>query len=486
MQETTTIKLQGVVFSNAFFNKDKIETLAHRKNIILDLDSKSMQITGTWHAIVEFRKRLHEEIFNVCKSFSAPVEINENGSSQGVVSPAKGRIDVPFLSADVLSLMQKCGVYQNSCLKYDTEGGCVIINCPGDDEAASTIAEEFQTQYRELMMSKKLKECNFPIQSTNSDHQIDKLVSQFNSDFNQSFFKYNKETKVIKCVSMSARQLNHIKAKVTELLQPLPAPAVNHTSSFIGDESTSMSITFAGGKKLTLKQANIVEEAVDAIVNASNENLQHIGGVALAINKASKGMVQSLSNAIIHQRKNIPTGTAVHTGAGGALKCKYVIHTVGPEQSIHGHQTEHLLWSACNSTLQLAEKLGVTSLAIPPISSGLFGVPKDIVAKTIIQTVCNYHVHTEGILQDVRIVIIDKETYLAFMPTFTSQKVILDSNKVVPQLQSSILPHTLQQSYSFSGKSKEIHRKLLHLCTYACMYVCNIFTPHIKGSNCGT
>ena len=51
---------------------------------------------------------------------------------------------------------------------------------------------------------------------------------------------------------------------------------------------------------------------------------------------------------------------------------------------------------ACMNTLQLAEKIGVTSLAISPISSGIFGVPKDVVAKTIISVVCQYPCHPGG------------------------------------------------------------------------------------------
>ena len=66
---------------------------------------------------------------------------------------------------------------------------------------------------------------------------------------------------------------------------------------------------------------------------------------------------------------------------------------------------------ACINTLQLAETLKANSLAIPPISTGIFKVPKDLAAKTIIQAVCKYPGNNEGFLQDICIVIIDKETY---------------------------------------------------------------------------
>jgi len=73
---------------------------------------------------------------------------------------------------------------------------------------------------------------------------------------------------------------------------------------------------------------------------------------------------------------------------------------------------------ACMNTLQLAEKLGVTSLAIPPISSGIFGVPKDVVAKTIISAVCQYPCHPGRLLTDVRIVIVDDSTFKTFKQFF--------------------------------------------------------------------
>ena len=463
MHEKTTIKLEGAVFSNVSFNKAKMQVFARRFNVELDINSKPIQITGTWHAISEFRKVLRTEISELCSNSTSKagfsvVEISENDITRSAENSTKGKLYVSSLSPDVLFLMQKCGVYQNDHLTYDPKGGCVIIECPGDDETASTIAEEFQTEYRQLMMSQKLKEYTFPVLNISSNQQIEKLVSQFNANFNQSVFTYNEETKVIKCVSMTAHQLNNIKTKVTELLQQSEPAVVNPTSkvtnSSEADTQTSMSITFTGGRKVTLKHANIVEEAVDAIVNAANDKLQHIGGVALAINKESQGVVQVLSNDIIQKHNFIATGTAVHTAAGGALKCKYIIHTVGPEQRVHRNHTEHLLQTACISTLQLAEKLYVSSIAIPPISSGAFGVPKDVVAKIIIQAVCTYHVHTEGILQDIRIVIIDKETYLAFKPFFTNAKVMFDGNT---HPQSSALPHTLQQSHSFPGKGKEAY-----------------------------
>ena len=342
----------------------------------------------------------------------------------------------------VLALMEKSGNYKHDNLTYDPEGGRVIIQCPGDEETASTIAEAFQAQYSQILMGGMLKEYSFPILNIDNRQKIDELVKQFNTDYPQSVFKFDQESEVIKCLSMNARQMARIKAKVKDLLEK---PDVPTASASVADTHTSMSMTLPGGRRVTLKQANIVEEAVDVIVNAANDKLNHAAGVAAAINKASHNMVQLHSTHLLQQHGGpLATGQAVHTAAGGALKCKHIIHTIGPEAYKHGNQCQHLLWMACMNTLQLAEKLKAISLAIPPISTGIFQVPKDLVAKTLIQTVCSYPGYTEGVLRDISIVITDKETYEAFKPSFIDVRTKWNAGAAMTQP-----PIPLQHSHSW-------------------------------------
>ena len=339
--------------------------------------------------------------------------------------------------------MKKSGIYKHDHLTYDPEGGCVIIQCPGDEETASTIAEAFQAQYSQVLMGGMLKEYSFPVLTIDNRQKIDELVKQFNTDYPQSVFKFDQESKVIKCLSMNARQMARIKAKVKDLLEKPDAPPA---SASVADTHTSMSMTLPGGRRVTLKQANIVEETVDVIVNAANDKLDHIGGVAAAINKASHNMVQLYLTRLLQQHGGpLATGQAVYTAAGGALKCKHIIHTIGPEAYKHGNQCHHLLWTACMNTLQLAEQLKAISLAMPPISTGIyFQVPKDLVAKTLIQTVCSYPGYTEGVLRDIRIVIIDKETYEAFKPSFIDMRANWNAGVATTQP-----PIPLQHSHSW-------------------------------------
>ena len=77
-----------------------------------------------------------------------------------------------------------------------------------------------------------------------------------------------------------------------------------------------------------------------------------------------------------------------------------------------------LLEKTVQSVLLTAEKRKVTSLAVPAISSGIFGMDKDVVAEVVISVITNYMTQqvspTDEKLGDIRIVILDKETYYPF------------------------------------------------------------------------
>ena len=446
MQETIAIQMQGPIFNDPSFDKSKLRVFARRLQVTVDINNEILHVAGTWVAIAKFRQILHKEISNFLKSSKTTFQENERQKSAfgSTGSANNGVIHLGSLSNDVLALMQKCGIYKHDHMIYDTERGCVVIECPGDENTASKIAEEFPTEYRQIMMGGKLKEYSFSIIGNNNQQSVDELVKQFNNDYAHSVFKFDQESKVIKCLSMSAHQMTHIKTKAKNLLEKFDAVPTT-ASDAPTDIPTSMSITIPGGRRITLKHANIVMEEVDVIVNAANERLDHVGGVAAAINKASQNVVQALSTNLMQQHgRPLETSQAVFTAAGGTLKCKYIIHTVGPEGYKHGDQCQHLLWMACMNTLQLAEKLKAVSLAIPPISTGIYQVAKDLVARTITQAVGHYPHHDEGLLQDIRIVIIDKDTYDAFKPAFVEMKANCNAGILATQPTNS-----LQQSLSW-------------------------------------
>jgi len=143
-----------------------------------------------------------------------------------------------------------------------------------------------------------------------------------------------------------------------------------------------------GHTTVKLVEGDITELETDAIVNAANEHLAHGGGVAGAISRKGGPVIQRESNAWVQRHGIVPTGSAAIT-SGGRLKAQYVIHAVGPIYDGTTHSAE-LLAAAVRSALQTADKNSLKSVALPAISTGIFGYPMSEAAEIIIRTVVEY------------------------------------------------------------------------------------------------
>lgn len=119
--------------------------------------------------------------------------------------------------------------------------------------------------------------------------------------------------------------------------------------------------------KITVLEGDITEAAVDAIVNAANSSLLGGGGVDGAIHKAAGPELLEACREVRQTSypRGLPAGQAVATTAG-ALKAKWVIHTVGPNRH-QGEADPEVLESCFESSLNAAEDLGATSVAVPAI-----------------------------------------------------------------------------------------------------------------------
>lgn len=146
------------------------------------------------------------------------------------------------------------------------------------------------------------------------------------------------------------------------------------------------------GVTISLRYGDITGEVVDAIVNPANAFLSHAAGLAKSIVQKGGNEIQRESDKLIKERgfQILHVGDAVYTTAG-SLPCKFVIHAVGPEWNRQSDKKSmKLLQKACVESLKLASQLGLSSVAVPAVSSGIFRAPIDACAFAMLNAVEQY------------------------------------------------------------------------------------------------
>ncbi|MCG2675731.1 macro domain-containing protein [bacterium] len=168
-----------------------------------------------------------------------------------------------------------------------------------------------------------------------------------------------------------------------------------------------------GKTTIELYQGDIAELDTEAIVNAANSSLIMGGGVAGAIRRKGGPSIQKECNRI----GGTSVGEAVVTGAGN-LKAKYIIHTVGPRYE-EGNEDEKLKNATLNA-LKRAQEKKIRSIALPAISTGIFGFPLDRAAKIMVKAVKEF-LTIPSSLKLIVFALFDKEAYDTFAKELKKQ-----------------------------------------------------------------
>ncbi|MGV3509113.1 MAG: O-acetyl-ADP-ribose deacetylase [Sphingobacteriaceae bacterium] len=161
--------------------------------------------------------------------------------------------------------------------------------------------------------------------------------------------------------------------------------------------------------KISVLQGDITTIGIDAIVNAANSTLLGGGGVDGAIHRAGGPKILEECKEIVAREGNCKTGDAVITN-GGNLPAKYVIHTVGPVWQGGNKEEAEKLSNCYRNSLELAVKHGVSSVAFPNISTGVFGFPKEEAAKIAVETVNSFLAEDQHI-EKVLFICFDDENF---------------------------------------------------------------------------
>jgi O-acetyl-ADP-ribose deacetylase (regulator of RNase III) len=170
---------------------------------------------------------------------------------------------------------------------------------------------------------------------------------------------------------------------------------------------------YPSGQRIELVYGDITAETTDAIVNAANRYLEHGAGVAGAIVLKGGSQIQQESSQWVDEHGLVTHAEPAYTHAG-ELPCRFVIHAVGPNWG-EGQEDEKLA-QAVRGSLQVADRLTLKSIALPAISTGIFGFPIDRAAHVFLVSIQEYLATypTSG-LKLIRLVLYDQNSLQAFV-----------------------------------------------------------------------
>ncbi|NWS05484.1 PAR14 polymerase, partial [Motacilla alba] len=213
----------------------------------------------------------------------------------------------------------------------------------------------------------------------------------------------------------------HIKEvfKCLVLLEEQPEEQLKELKQHSNSGKPCMEVTL-GETVIALYKADLCTHPVDVVVNASNEELNHIGGLADALSRAAGPALQEECDELVRKQGNLQPGDAVMTRAG-KLPCKNVIHAVGPRWN--AKESQKCMWllrKTVKKCLQLAEAHKHRSIALPAISGGIFGFPMELCTYSIVSSIKETLEESRGniSLKEVHLVGFAQDNIQAFSKAF--------------------------------------------------------------------
>ena len=152
---------------------------------------------------------------------------------------------------------------------------------------------------------------------------------------------------------------------------------------------------------LIAERGDITKQQVDAIVNAANNRMRGGGGVDGAIHRAGGPAI--LADCVECFPNGLATGDAGWTTAGD-MPARWVIHTVGPNYNA-GQRDRAFLDSCYRRALNVADGLGVQTIAFPLISAGIYVWPLDDAIDAAVSTIEN----SDTRVCEARIVVLNED-----------------------------------------------------------------------------
>ena len=160
------------------------------------------------------------------------------------------------------------------------------------------------------------------------------------------------------------------------------------------------------GAVVRVVQGDITDLEVEAFVYDARPDLVLGSGYGGAIAQRGGPAIQ----AELKTKGPLEVGQATVSGAGN-LKAKHIIHAVGPK--FQEPDEERKLRQATLEALRRAEEAGITQVALPPMGTGLYGVPLDVCSRVMVEAV-KEHLSSAPKIKEVVFVAVDAREYQPF------------------------------------------------------------------------
>jgi O-acetyl-ADP-ribose deacetylase (regulator of RNase III) len=161
-----------------------------------------------------------------------------------------------------------------------------------------------------------------------------------------------------------------------------------------------------GQSTLRLAKADITDLDIEAFVFYAQPDLKLGSGFGNAITVRGGPEIQKE----LDEFEPLGTGEAVVTGAG-KLKAKYIIHAVGPR--FREEDTEGKLRTTVRRALELVEEKQIERVAFPPMGTGFYGIPLEVCARVMWDTI-KEHIEEHDAIKEVVICVTDTREYEPF------------------------------------------------------------------------
>jgi O-acetyl-ADP-ribose deacetylase len=164
--------------------------------------------------------------------------------------------------------------------------------------------------------------------------------------------------------------------------------------------------------EIVLVRGSVLEQEVEAVVNAANTGMRGGGGLDGAVHRLAGP--ELLKELRAKAPSGAPTGAVVVTG-GGVSPFRHILHTPGPVWK-GGAKGEADALAACyRNALDAAHELGLASVGLPSISTGVYGYPLDRAAPLAVTTVREWvSAHPETTIVRIVFAMFQGEEYARF------------------------------------------------------------------------